>query len=117
MNANKDIQALETLTGLPVSPDEYTGTEQKYIVYAYNMENPVFWGDDMVLADEAIIQVNLYTPVGFNYMALKHQIRDYLETLGEVGSIQSWIDTYTSKNNTEQKIRHTVFTVTITKER
>ena len=72
---------------------------------------------DEPFADEATIQVNLYTPPQMNYMNLKHQIRDYLETLGIVESIGSWIDTWTSKNNLEEKKRHTTFVVTITKGR
>ncbi len=117
MNINQDILALESLTGLSVSPDEYSGNAEKYITFNYADENPAFWGDDIVLEDRATIQVHLYTPPKFNYMDLKHIIRDHLETLGIVDSIGSWIDTYTSKNNLEKKIRHTTFVVYITKER
>ena len=117
MDVNRDIQELESITGLPVSPDEYTGKADKYIVYTYADERPVLCGDDQVLEDQVIINVALYTPPKFNYMALKHQIRDYLETLGIVDGISSWIDTYTAKNNLELKVRHTNLSVTITKER
>ena len=117
MNVNQEILELETITGLPVSQDIYTGTGEKYITFTYNTENPVFWGDDEVMEDETVLQVNLYTPVGFNYMGLKHTIRDYLETIGIVNSIGSWLDTFTVKNNLEKTIRHTNFVVTITKER
>ena len=44
MDVNKDIQALESITGLPVSPDIYIGNADKYIVYTYTDERPVFWG-------------------------------------------------------------------------
>lgn len=117
MDVNKDIQALESITGLPVSPDIYIGNADKYIVYTYTDERPVFWGDDEVLADSVIIQVNLFTPPKFNYMELKHQIRDYLEKLGEINEIDSWLETFTAKNNLETTTRHTTFSVTITKER
>ena len=117
MNVNPDIQKLKDITGLPVSPDIYSYDGSKYITYEYTDEHPVFWGDDETLYDEASIRVSLYTPPKFNYMDLKHQIRDYLETLGEVTDISSWIETYTAKNNTEQMIRRTTVDVTITKER
>lgn len=117
MNVNEEIQALESIAGLPVSPDIYTGNKEKYIVYTYEDERPVFWGDDEPMEYQVIIQVSLFTPPKFNYMELKHQIRDYLETLGEINSINSWLDTFTAKNNLEVTIRHTTFSVTITKER
>ncbi|MBP5309634.1 MAG: hypothetical protein J6Z05_03310 [Lachnospiraceae bacterium] len=117
MDVNKDIQKLETVTGLPVSPDIYSGNAEKYIVYTYTDERTIFWGDDEALADQVIIQISMFTPPKFNYMELKHKIRDYLETLGELNEISSWIETYTAKNNLEQTIRHTSFNVTITKER
>lgn len=117
MNVNQEIMGLKSVTGLTVSQDIYSGKDESFITFTYNTEDPVFWGDDQVIEDEAVIQVNLYTPPAFNYMELKTKIRDYLETLGIVDSIGSWLDTYTFKNNLEKTIRHTTFIVTITKER
>ncbi|MBP3784599.1 MAG: hypothetical protein J6I68_15240 [Butyrivibrio sp.] len=117
MNANQKIQNLQEILGIPVRPDEYEGDESKYITYTYNDESPSLYGDDDPLEDTAIIQVNLYTPTDFNYMDFKHRIRNYLETLGEVTTIRSWIETFTSKNNLEKKIRHTVLVVNITESR
>lgn len=117
MNVNKEIQELGTITGLSVSPDIYSGNAEKYIVYTYTDERPVFWGDDETLADQVTIQVSLYTPAKFNYMDLKHTILEYLESLGEINEISSWLETFTAKNNMEKTIRHTSFNVTITKER
>ena len=117
MNINSEIKKLQEITGIKVSQDEYTGEDDKYIVFTYTDEYPVFWGDDKVLADEAILNVALYTPPRFNYMELKHLIRDYLETVGIVSDISTWLDIYTNKNNREITVRHTNFNVTITKER
>lgn len=117
MNVNTEIQNLSSVTGLNVSPDIYTGNEDRYIVYTYTDERPVFWGDDNVIADQATIQVSLYTPPKIDYMGYKHQIRDYLESIGIVNEIESWLETYTAKNNLEVTIRRTTFNVTITKER
>lgn len=117
MDVNKEIQELSTITGLPVSPDMYSGNAEKYIVYAYTDERPTFWGDDQTLADQVTIQISLYTPAKFNYMEIKNLIRDYIETLGEINDISSWLETFTAKNNLEKTVRRTTFNVTITKER
>ena len=117
MDVNTEIMKLHDITGLDVQADLYTGKNSSYIVFTYTDERPVFWGDDDTLADEVTIQVSLYTPPKSDHMDYKHKIRDYLETLGEINDISSWIDTYMSKNNLEVAIRHTTFNVTITKER
>ena len=117
MNVNPEIQRLKTITGLDVAPDVYTGKASEYIVYTDTDERGVLWGDDETLADQVTIQVSLFTPPSYNYMELKHQIRDYLESIGIIEEISSWLDTFTAKNNLETTIRHTTFNVTITKER
>ncbi|MBE5830810.1 MAG: hypothetical protein E7306_03615 [Butyrivibrio sp.] len=114
MNANTLIQALGPMLNVPVSPDLYEGKKEIYITYSYNDESPSLYGDDRPLEDTAIIQVNLYTPKDYNYMTLKHEIRNYLETLGELTSTRSWLETYTSKTNLEVTKRHTAFVVNIT---
>lgn len=117
MNVNARIKKLEEITGLPVRQDTYSGDAQSYIVFAYNDERPALYGDDVPLYDNAVIQVNLYTPPNLDYMEYKHLIRDYLETIGEVDSIGTWIDTYVSNKNLEEMKRHTTFTVNITESR
>ena len=117
MNVNTEIQELQSVTGLEVSPDIYSGKKDKFITYTYTDERPVFWGDDVILADQVTVQVNLYTPPKFDYMELKHQIRDYLESIGIVNETESWLETFTAKSNLETVIRRTTFNVTITKER
>ena len=117
MNINESIQELHNVTGLPVSPDLYEGGEESYITYTYIDEHVALYGDDAPDYDELSIRVDLYTPPTMNYMNLKHQIRDYLETLGGVSSIGSWIDTYVSKGNLETKKRHTSFEVYISQRR
>lgn len=119
MNINPEIMYLETLTGLPVSPDVYTGNNDSFIVFAYEYERPVDHADDAPIADSVDVQVNLYTPTNMNYLTLKDQIKTYLETLGEVTNIRSWIDPTNvgGKSDLESTIRHTAFSVTITKGR
>lgn len=119
MDINEDILRLEELTGVEVSQDIYDGSNEKYIVFAYEDEHPNFWGDDEAISDTADIQVNLYTPKNYNYMELKTMIRDHLETLGEVTSIRSYLEkqNVSGSGNLESLIRHTVFSVSITKGR
>ena len=105
MNVNPEIQKLEEITGLPVSPDVYPYDGSKYITYEYTDERGTFWGDDYALDDQATIRVNLFTPPKTNYMEYKHQIRDYLETIGIVDEITSWLETFTAKNNLEKTVR------------
>ena len=115
MNCNKLIIDTLSATGLPVVQDEYTGKEEKYIVFMYTDEIPSLWGDDGVLADTVFIQLQLITPKNFNYFALKHQIRDLLEGAGFlVTSTQSWLgDEY---NGTE-KVRQTIFELNLSETR
>ena len=107
MNCNKKIIDTLAPTDLPVVQDEYTGKEEKYIVFVYTDETPVLWSDNGVDADMVYIQLQLITPKNFNYFALKHQIRDLLEGAEfSVTSIQSFLgDIY---NGTE-KVRQTIF--------
>lgn len=106
MNVNPLLQGLTEVTGLPVEPDLYEGEEDKYIVYTYQDERPVQWGDNRPLDDTAWIDVALYTPKRFNYMRLKHQVRDYLENKGFIVSdIRSWLD----PDGNGDYVRHTTF--------
>jgi hypothetical protein len=115
MNVNPIILGLkqiEALANIPVVPDEYEGTEKKYITFTYEDERGVEFGDDKVLADTAYMQINFFTPKKFDYMALKEVIKTYLEEVGIVTSTTSRV--YEINN---EKIRQTTFTVEITKER
>lgn len=109
MNVNPLIMGLKEATGLPVSQDIYEGKAKKYIVFNYEDEAPVNWGDNKPQADAAWLQVALYTPISFDYVKMKHTMRDYLEGKGfRVTSIGTWIDTFSDGS----KIRHTAISVT-----
>lgn len=110
MNINSTlINILNTATGYPVSPDEYSGKETKYIVFTYIDEHPANYGDNLPFADVAYLQIQLITPKSFNYMADKKTIRDTLEENGfNVTSISSFLGD--GIQGTE-KIRQTIFEV------
>ena len=113
MNVNPLIEGLSEATGLDVSPDIYEGEHDKYIVYTYEDERPVNWGDGRVHHNTVWVNVSLYTPKHFNHMALKHKIRDYLESNGFIVSdIRSFLETYANTY-----IRNTSFSVTYTEHR
>lgn len=116
MNLNKTlITELHTATGFPVAPDEYDGTEDKYIIFTYVNERPELFGDNLPIADTAYLQLQLITPKSYNYMTAKHTIRDTLEGLGFiVTSIYSMLGDVIQGTD---KIRQTIFEVTFTEPR
>lgn len=112
MNVNPLLMELKTVTKLPVVPDIYEGSKDKYITFTYQDERPSFFGDNNVLDDVAYISVNLFTPKDFNYMSLKEDIKTYLESIGVLTNCESY--TYTEN---QIPIRQTIFEVQIPKER
>jgi len=112
MNVNALIMELNNLTKLPVKPDLYEGSSDKWITFTYQDERPVNFGDNEVLFDTAYISVNLFTPHTYNYMALKETIKTYLESIGIVTNCESYV--YLEN---QIPIRQTIFEVTITEER
>ena len=110
MDLNKKIKKiLGEGTELPIEQDEYTGQENKYIIFTYSDERPVMHGDDRPIADEVYLNIQLITPKDFNYMELKHTIRNLLESAEFiVTSISSnLVDVYIGT----EKLRQTVFEV------
>ena len=112
MNINPLIKELNRITGLPVVPDLYTGEADKWITWTYQDERPVYFGDNVPLVDTAYVSVNLFTPTSCNYMALKEQIKTYLESIGIVTNCESYV--YLEN---QIPVRQSVFEVTISEER
>lgn len=114
MNVNAKLRQLEEVTGYPVRPDEYSGSEEKYITFTYEDERPVLSGDNDEIAETAYLQVSLFTPKDFNYFPDKKKIKKALKEQGfNIESIQSWLDD--AKTGTK-KTRRTIFIVNITEE-
>ncbi len=115
MNLNELLQQLLGRTGLPVEQDEYTGKQDKYIIYVYEDESPETASDNRVTSDTAYLQIQLITPKNFNYFNLKKQIRDLLEGADFcVTSIRSFLGDVNVGTN---KTRQTVFMATYTEPR
>ena len=110
MNLNSSlITQLHTATGLPVAQDEYDGNEDKYIIFVYADETPALEADNLPVVDRALMQVQLRTPKSYNYMTLKHTIRNTLESMG--GIVQSIRTFLGDEINGTEKIRTTAIEV------
>jgi hypothetical protein len=117
MNVNPLIMELKRITGLPVVPDLYVTAAgekraDKWITFTYQDERPVYFGDNSPLVDTAYMSVNLFTPAEFNYLTLKEDIKEYLESIGIVTNCESYV--YLEN---QIPVRQTVFEVTISEER
>lgn len=115
MNLSERLISVLGAAGLPVEQDEYTGKEEKYIIFAFEDERPEAYADNRPTADTVYIQVQLITPKKFNYFDLKKKIRNSLEGADFiVSSIRSFLgDVYMGT----EKTRQTVFSVKYTEGR
>lgn len=112
VNVNKTLMELKDGTGYPVSPDLYTGTADKFIVFTYEDERGTLYGDDDEEYITAKINVAFYCPQNFNYMVDKAKIKRLLRSKGFiVESIESYLEN--GLIGTEY-IRHTAFHCSIT---
>lgn len=115
MNLNEMLDQILSKTGLPVCQDEYSGQHDKYIIFIYEDERPVYHAGNRVIADTVYLQIQLVTPTNFNYFPLKNKIRDLLEGEGfSVGSIRSFLG---SAYVGTSKIRQTIFKAEYTEGR
>ena len=116
MDVNRKLKdLLEGPTGLKVDQDEHSGKDNMYIVFSYTDERPEWFGDNKPLSDTVYLNIQLITPKDYNYMKLKHQIRDLLEGADFfVTSISSFLgDVFFGT----EKTRQTVFEVNYTEQR
>lgn len=61
MNVNPIVKSALSSLNLPVSANNYDGSEEEYITFNYADERPVLYGDDTDLYDETVIQVHYFT--------------------------------------------------------
>lgn len=114
MNLNPVLAKLEDVTGLPVEQDIYSGEEERYITFVYQLERPADYADNEPISDTCDVYVNLYVPIGYEYFELKDTIREYLEKTGFHVEISSFLET--GKRSTE-RIRRIIYDCSITKMR
>lgn len=73
MNLNQIILTALANLNLPCVPDHYTGTEQVYVTFNYNLL-PTSYSDDKPKFWNALIQVHLYAPIGKNVLSTRMEI-------------------------------------------
>lgn len=118
MNLNKKIISLMKSIKLPAEESEYTGIKKNYVVFTYEDEKPVHFGDNCALADTCYIQLQLITPKEFNYFNLKKKVRDALESAGFfVTSTRTFLgDVYQETEKTRQTVFECSYTETRNQE-
>lgn len=93
MNLNPIFEAIPEKLGYPVEQDMYQGSNKVYAIYCYTDERGEIFGNNKPLIDKAYMRLQLYTPKNYNYMGLKHETRDYLESQGfRITSIRTWLE-------------------------
>ncbi len=113
MNVNEKLKTLlEGPTGLKVDQDEHDGNDDKYIIFSYADERPETFADNKPDSDTVYLNIQLITPKNFNYMKLKHKIRDLLEDADFiVTSIRSFLgDVYFGTEKTRQTVLEVKYT-------
>lgn len=84
------LQTTLEKTRLPVKPYEYKGTKTEYIVYNEEDERGIGHADDRPQAESIWWQIHLFTPVTYDYRAMKRKIRNLLYDAGfSVGPINT----------------------------
>ena len=78
MNVNPIIINALMPEGLPIAPGIYTGTADKYYTFNYEDDRGDVYADDTPQIDVASIQIHLFVPLGFDYIALKKRTRSRL---------------------------------------
>lgn len=109
MNLNPKLIEIGTQMGLPVAQDIYEGKADKYITFTYEDERSGLDADNGWDETTVQMQVQLITPVKYNYFAYKDQLKTLLEQYDfSVERIQSWLtDTLTGTD----RVRQTIFSV------
>lgn len=111
MDVNAKIIKVCNELGIECEQDLYEGKEEKFVTYNYVSEETFEVVDDEVTHDRGVLYIHLFTPKDYNYMSIKHSLRDKLEKEGfVVQGIQSYLEQGT-------KIRHTIIEVEIVLER
>lgn len=109
MTVNEELINTIRALGLDCQQSEYTGKNDKYVVFDYEDEQPLLVADNSTEYDRVFIQLNLITPKGFNYLKLKDKIKNTLESQDwYISGCSSFLGDVYSETT---KIRTTVFNI------
>ena len=109
MNLNPTLLKIGGKMNLPTAQDIYEGKEDKYITFTYEDERSGLDADDGWSETTVALQVQLITPVKYNYFPYKDQLKTLLEANGfSIERIQSWL---TDSLTGTDRVRQTIFSV------
>lgn len=91
MNINPLMMAIGKENGLPVAQDLYEGSEDKFLVFTYVVDDmAVISADNETIVEGCEVYLNLYVPKTYDYMnlkeAIKHSLKDKGFTLSETST-------------------------------
>lgn len=109
MNLNPTLIKIGGKMNLPTAQDIYEGKEDKYITFTYEDERSGLDADNGWDETTVAMQVQLITPVKYNYFPYKDQLKTLLEAYGfSIERIQSWL---TDSLTGTDRVRQTIFSV------
>lgn len=82
MTTYEKIKSVADSLNIPAYPDDFTKSDEKYITYNFQYEDPANFGDDEPNAVVAMVQVHLFMPRDENFFALRTAIRKGLFEAG-----------------------------------
>lgn len=107
MDVNALIISTLSSIGYPVAFPVYNGTATTYITFNYEDDRAIEYADDAPTIDAAFLQVHLFMPDTFDFMAVKKQIRAKLFKAGFTYPV------VTSFYESDTKTNHIVFQCSI----
>ena len=78
MTTYEKIKAAADALNIPAYPDDFSHSDEKYITYNIQFEDPELFGDDQPNAVICSVQVHLFMPRDENFFALRTALRHEL---------------------------------------
>lgn len=113
VNVNRTLMGLKNvLTGYDVADGRYNGKSNKFVVFTYTDERAAFSADNRNKAIAANVNISIYTPENYNYLADKASIKNYLEDNG--AQEISYMEFVEDEIRGTDYMRHQIFQATFT---
>ena len=82
MTVNQKIKKALGPFGYPVKPDQYTGSEKRWITFNEADNRAVMHGNNRPLGDRVAMQIHFFLPLTENYLTERRKIRQALLDAG-----------------------------------
>ena len=82
MTVNQKIKKALEPFGYPVKPDQYTGSEKRWITFNEADNRAVMHGNNRPLGDRVAMQIHFFLPLAENYLKERREIRQALLDAG-----------------------------------